>query len=55
MPDVWMKISQASAIFQKMKLEDVVAVLDVFQVSFKKNNSFEIKLQSLKFKHILTY
>jgi hypothetical protein len=36
MPDVWMKISQASAIFQKMKLEDVVAVLDVAQVSFKK-------------------
>ncbi len=43
MPDVWMKISQASAIFQKMKLEDVVAVLDVFQVSFKKH-FFEIKL-----------
>jgi hypothetical protein len=37
MPDVWMKISQASAIFQKMKLEDVVAVLVVAQVSFKKN------------------
>jgi hypothetical protein len=36
MPDVWMKISQASTIFQKMKLDDVVAVLDVFQVSFKK-------------------
>ena len=54
MPDVWMKISQASAIFQKMKLEDVVAVLVVAQVSFK-NNTFGIKLQSLNFKHILTY